>query len=105
MKNNRKKYKKWLIALMIPFPIYFIWGCFGFAGAWIPGKYDADKNEYHIFWGLGEVLSDCERGNCRIAFYTPPFFNFKHGLIDTTGFVVIPFSYNYTENPYRYNPN
>jgi len=35
LKNNRKRYKKILIAIAMLVLIYFVWGWFGFAGGWI----------------------------------------------------------------------
>ena len=76
--------------MAIPTIIYFIWGYFGFAGAWIPGKYDAEKKQYNVFWGLGQKLIFTEKGTFRFYLYTP----FKRqGLIDTNGKVIIPFKY------------
>ena len=92
--KKSKKHKIWLIALAIPILIYFIWGHFGFAGAWVPGKYDAEKQQYKVFWGLGDKLIFYSNGTFRIAGYTP---EFKQGLIDTTGKVVIPFLYKKVE--------
>lgn len=74
--------------MVIPTLIYFIWGYFGFAGAWIPGKYDAEKKKYKVFWGLVNLPS--RNATCRIYLYTP--FR-RQGLIDTTGKVIIPFKY------------
>lgn len=90
MKNLANTYKRWLIVIAIPILIYFIWGYFGFAGAWIPGKYDKENKQYNVFWGLGTKLTYCNKGTFRIVFYTP----FKRaGLIDTNGKVLIPFLY------------
>ena len=95
-----KKYKKLFIALATPILIYFIWGYFGFAGAWIPGKYDAKETEYRIFWSFG--VESYNKGACAIMMFTP----FKrYGMIDTTGHVIIPFKYAYLSSPHYANHN
>lgn len=73
--------------------IYFVWGHFGFAGAWVPGKYDAQTDIYNVFW-YKEGFA-CHNGYFRIKFYTP--FK-KHGLCAINGRVVIPFLYDNLED-------
>jgi len=100
LKTKTKKYIKWLIAFAIPILIYFIWGYFGFAGAWIPGKYDAEKKEYRIFWSFG--VESYNKGASPIMIFTP----FKrYGMIDTIGHVIIPFKYAYLSSPHYANHN
>lgn len=94
--KGKKKYKKWLIALVIPILIYFVWGYFGFAGAWIPGKYNEKSKTYDILWGLGQTLDKSEKETFRIAFFTPLK---RQGLINTKGWLIVPFLYKYV----RYN--
>jgi|GEM_PF-2464863 len=98
--KNLSKTKIWLITLATPILIYFIWGYFGFAGAWIPGKYDKKETEYRIFWSYG--VESYNKGACAIMIFTP----FKRcGMIDTTGKVIIPFKYSYLSDPHFANHN
>lgn len=92
MMKKGSTYKKWIIALAISILIYFVWGYFGFAGAWVPGKYDEKSKTYHVLWGLGQTLVYTEKETFRIEFFTP----FKRqGLIDTNGKLIIPFLYKH----------
>lgn len=90
MKTKNSKYVRFLVISAALLLIYFAWGRYGFYGARVLGYYDADKKVYRTFWGAGTNLK-CVNGTCRILFYTP--FT-KHGIIDTTGKLTVPFKYD-----------